>query len=50
MDQLPYMFILKIRKKGPEIYYRINPIYLRRAKIIIDEYLDQFILDIETKV
>ncbi len=49
-DLYAELVILKIRKKGSEIYYCINPIYLRRAKNIIDEYLDQFILDVESKL
>ena len=48
-DLYAELAILKIRKKGPEIYYRINPMYLRSAKFIINDYLDQFILDVETK-
>lgn len=44
-DLLDELVITKARKSGPEIYYRLNSIYLRYAKDTIDRYLDEAILD-----
>ena len=44
-DLVSELVIIKAGKKGPEIYYRINPTYLHRAKALIDEYLDRLIVE-----
>ena len=46
-DLLDELVIIKARKSGPEIYYRLNSIYFRYAKETINQYLDETILDID---
>ena len=46
VDLLDELVIIKARNSGPEIYYRLNPIYFQNAKRTIDQYLDETILDI----
>lgn len=45
VDLLDEFVIVKSHKAGPEIYYRLNPTYLRYARSAFTEYLDQAILD-----
>ena len=44
-DLLDELVIVKSRKSGPEIYYRLNVTYLRYAKDTFNQFLDQVILD-----
>lgn len=44
-DLLDELVIIKSRKSGSEIYYRLNSTYLRYAKNTFDLFLDQSILD-----
>ena len=44
-DLVSELVIIKAAKNGPEIYYRINPTYLHRAKFLINEYLDKLIVE-----
>lgn len=44
-DLLDELVIVKSRKSGSEIYYRLNSTYLRYAKNTFDQFLDQTILD-----
>lgn len=46
-DLLDELVIIKSRKSGSEIYYRLNITYLRYAKCIFDQFLDQTILDVD---
>lgn len=42
-DLVSELVLIKAAKNGPEIYYKINPTYLHRAKFLINEYLDRLI-------
>ena len=41
------LVITRIHKKGAEVYYRINPEYLRRANPLLIEYLDTLLIEAE---
>ncbi len=41
------LVIIRIKKKGAEVYYRINPSYFRRAKPLLNEYLDTLLVETE---
>lgn len=46
-DLLDELVIIKARKSGAEIYYRLNAIYFQYAKDTISKYLDDTLLDID---
>lgn len=46
-DLLDELVIIKARKSGAEIYYRLNAIYFKHAKETFNQYLDETILDID---
>ncbi len=41
------LVIARIEKRGSEVYYRINPEYLHRAKPLLNQYLDALLVETE---